>query len=85
MGSSKELGDYLVKNGLQRPLIVTDPYVSQLGFFKELVGDIKRKNISAEVFHDIHKNQSNLMCIKEPMFLITRIEIPLLYRWRRCD
>jgi len=56
IGSSKELGDYLIKNNLQRPLIVTDPNVSQLGFFKELVGDIKRKNISAEEFHDIHKN-----------------------------
>jgi len=56
IGSSKELGDYLIKNDLKRPLIVTDPNVSQLGFFKELVGDIKRKNISVEVFHDIHKN-----------------------------
>ncbi|HEV8272779.1 MAG TPA: iron-containing alcohol dehydrogenase, partial [Chitinophagaceae bacterium] len=56
IGSSRELGDYLIKNDLRRPLIVTDPNVSQLGFFKELVGDIKQKNISAEVFHDIHKN-----------------------------
>lgn len=56
IGASKELGDYLVKHGLQRPLIVTDPNISQLSFFKDLVGDIKRKNISAEVFHDIHKN-----------------------------
>jgi alcohol dehydrogenase class IV len=56
MGSSKELGDYLIKNNLQRPLIVTDPNVSQLGFFKELVDDVKRKNIPAEVFYDIHKN-----------------------------
>ena len=56
IGPSKELGDYLVKHGLQRPLIVTDPNISQLSFFKDLVGDIKRKNISAEVFHDIHKN-----------------------------
>ena len=56
IGSSKELGDYLIKNGLQRPLIVTDPNVSQLSFFNELVGEIKSKNISAEVFHDIHKN-----------------------------
>ena len=55
-GSSKELGDYLLKNNLQRPMIVTDPNVSQLGFFKDLVSEIKRKNISAEVFHDIHKN-----------------------------
>ena len=32
-GSSKELGDYLLKNNLLKPLIVTDPTVAQLGFF----------------------------------------------------
>ena len=56
IASSKELADYLIKNNLARPLIVTDPNVSQLGFFKELVADIQAKNISTEVFHDIHKN-----------------------------
>jgi alcohol dehydrogenase class IV len=56
IGSSKELGDYLIKNNLNRPLVVTDSNVSQLSFFKELIDDIKRKNISVEVFHDIHKN-----------------------------
>ena len=56
IGSSKELGDYLIKNNLLRPLIVTDPNVSHLGFFKELIDDIKKKNISTEVFYDIHKN-----------------------------
>jgi len=56
IGSSKELDDYLVKNNLLRPLIVTDPTVSQLGFFKGLIDDIKKKNISTEVFYDIHKN-----------------------------
>ena len=55
-GSSKELGDYLIKNGLMRPLIVTDSTVSQLDFFKEILVDLQRKNISVEVFHDIHKN-----------------------------
>lgn len=55
-GSSKELGDYLIKNNLLRPLIVTDPTVAQLGFFKQIIGDLKRKNVSVEVFHDIHKN-----------------------------
>lgn len=55
-GSSKELGDYLLKNDLTRPLIVTDPTVAQLSFFKEILEDLKRKNISVEVFHDIHKN-----------------------------
>ena len=55
-GSSKELGDYLVKNNLSAPLIVTDATVSQLDFFKEIVNDLKKKNISTEVFSDIHKN-----------------------------
>jgi len=55
-GSSKELGDYLVKNSLSRPLIVTDDTVAQLNFFKEIIHDLKKKNISAEVFSNIHKN-----------------------------
>jgi alcohol dehydrogenase class IV len=55
-GSSKEIGDYLTKNGLSRPLIVTDPLVSQLGFFKAIVDDLKKQKKSVEVFFDIHKN-----------------------------
>jgi len=55
-GACNELGDYLKKNNLSRPLIVTDPVVSQLGFFKKIVEDLKSKNISTEVFHDLHKN-----------------------------
>jgi alcohol dehydrogenase class IV len=55
-GAVSELGDYLIKNNLSRPLIVTDPTVAQLGFFKTLVSDLQKKNFSVEVFHDIHKN-----------------------------
>ena len=55
-GSSKELGDYLLKNNLLRPLVVTDATVARLDFFKEIINDLKKKNISVEVFHDIHKN-----------------------------
>jgi len=55
-GASKELGDYLHKNNLLKPLIVTDPTVAQLDFFKSIVTDVKKKNISTEVFSDIHKN-----------------------------
>src|SRR6059058_4315579 len=55
-GSSKELADYLLKNNLTRPLIVTDSTVAQLDFSKEIIDDLKKKNISAEVFFDIHKN-----------------------------
>ena len=55
-GASKELGDYLQKNNLSRPLIVTDAIVAQLDFFKEIINDLKKKNISVEIFSDIHKN-----------------------------
>lgn len=55
-GSSKELGDYLLKNDLLNPLIVTDSTVVQLDFFKAIINDLKKKNISVEVFADIHKN-----------------------------
>jgi alcohol dehydrogenase class IV len=55
-GASKELPDYLVQNNLRKPLIVTDATEAQLGFFKTIVDDLTNKNISVEVFHDIHKN-----------------------------
>jgi alcohol dehydrogenase class IV len=55
-GSSKELGDYLIKNNLSKPLVVTDATVSQLSFFKGIIADLKKKNISTEVFSDIHRN-----------------------------
>ena len=55
-GASKELGDYLIKNNLSRPLVVSDPIIFQFIFFKNIIEDLKRKNISVEVFYDIHKN-----------------------------
>ncbi len=54
--SVKELGDYLKTNNLARPLIVTDPIVAQLEFFKNILHDLNNKGISVEVFSDIHKN-----------------------------
>ncbi len=55
-GTSNELPDYLKKNLLNRPLVVTDPTVAQLPFFKKIIDDLKAKAISVEVFSDIHKN-----------------------------
>ena len=55
-GSSEELGPYLQKNGLTRPLIVSDPNVSQLGFFKNILKDLESRNISVRTFTEIHKN-----------------------------
>jgi len=55
-GASKELGDYLSKNNLSKPLIVTDPLVAQLDFFKTIVNTLQKQGKSVEVFSDIHKN-----------------------------
>lgn len=55
-GAVKELPAYLSKNNLKAPLIVTDPTISQLPFFKTIVEDLKAKGIAVEVFNDIHKN-----------------------------
>lgn len=55
-GASKELGDYLKKMNMQRPLIVTDPVVAGLAFFKRIMEELQAKNISTEVFSGLHKN-----------------------------
>lgn len=55
-GASKELGDYLTTNNLKKPLIVTDPLVSNLDFFKTIVTALQKQGKSVEVFSDIHKN-----------------------------
>jgi len=55
-GAVKELPAYLKANGLAQPLIVTDPVVRQLSFFKEILDDLSAQFISIEVFSDIHKN-----------------------------
>ncbi len=55
-GVVKELPDYLKKNNISRPLLVTDPNVAQLGFFKAIVDDLKAKGFAVESFSNIHKN-----------------------------
>lgn len=55
-GAIDELPGHLASQQLSRPLIVTDPTVVNLDFFKKIREGLQRNNISAEVFHDIHKN-----------------------------
>lgn len=52
----KELPDYLKKNNLKKPLVVTDPNVRELGFFKAIISDLKNAGLAVEVFSEIHKN-----------------------------
>jgi len=52
----KELPAYLKQNNLTKPLLVTDPIIAELSFFKQIIADIKQLGLSVEVFSDIHKN-----------------------------
>lgn len=56
IGVIAELPAYLKKHGLKRPLIATDPNVSQLGFFKQIVNDLETNGLSCEIFDAIHAN-----------------------------
>lgn len=56
VGVISELPDYLKANGLLQPLLVTDPLVSQLNFFKAIVENLKSHGISVEVYTEMHKN-----------------------------
>ena len=55
-GVIKELPAYLIAQGLSKPLLVTDPLVAGLGFFKEVAAELRAKGMAVEVFSDIHKN-----------------------------
>lgn len=55
-GVVNELPDYLKKNNISRPLVVTDPNVAKLDFFAAIVNDLKAKGLAVEVFSNIHKN-----------------------------
>src|SRR4051812_31462613 len=55
-GSVNELPAHLATTAFTRPLLVTDPMVSQLDFFKKIKDGLTAKLFSVEVFSDIHKN-----------------------------
>ena len=55
-GAVKELPAYLKQNNLNAPLIVTDPNVAHLSFFKSIIDDLRRNQMAVEVFSSIHKN-----------------------------
>lgn len=55
-GVVKELPAYLKANNLKNPLLVTDPTIAGLPFFKAIVSDLSNQQINVEVFSDTHKN-----------------------------
>lgn len=55
-GVIEELPGYLKKNQLSHPLIVTDPVIANLPFFKTILQSLEDRGIRVDVFSDIHKN-----------------------------
>ena len=55
-GVIKELGSYLKNNNLSSPLLVTDPNVAELKFFKEIQKDLKQQGLNSEIYKEMHKN-----------------------------
>lgn len=55
-GVIDELAAYLQKHGLKSPLLVTDPNVAELGFFKTIDADLQAAGLKTAVFFDMHKN-----------------------------
>ncbi|WP_286858558.1 MULTISPECIES: iron-containing alcohol dehydrogenase [Sphingobacterium] len=55
-GAINELPDYLLNNGLIRPLLVTDPTIAELPFFKDIQRKLMSRGIDVVVYHDLHKN-----------------------------
>jgi len=55
-GAVTELPGYLAEKGLARPLVVTDPQVAQLDFFRKITGSLQHQGISVSLFSDIHPN-----------------------------
>lgn len=55
-GVIDELPEYILAQGLSKPLIVSDPTIAGLDFFKNILGILRDKGISTEVYTEMHKN-----------------------------
>lgn len=56
VGVIEELAPYLQSQNLKRPLVVSDKAVTQLGFFKRVIGELEKAGISPTVYSGISKN-----------------------------
>ncbi len=56
VGVIEELPEYLQDHDLKNPLVVTDPNVAELDFFKTILSNLKSKGFGVTVFKEMHKN-----------------------------
>lgn len=55
-GAMLEVAPHLKQEGFSRPLVVTDPVVKDLPFFKQLLVSLESQGLKPTAFYDIHKN-----------------------------
>ncbi|MEP4532615.1 MAG: iron-containing alcohol dehydrogenase [Cyclobacteriaceae bacterium] len=55
-GVIDELPGHILAVGLAHPLLVTDPLVAQLDFFKKITTALKSKGLAVDVYAEMHKN-----------------------------
>jgi len=55
-GAVNELPGHLKAGGFRNPLLVTDPTIIQLDFFRKIKDSLGAVSLSVETFSDIHKN-----------------------------
>ena len=55
-GAAAEIPAYCQKHGLLHPLVVSDPVVAELPFFKTIAASLQQASVDAELFCQIHKN-----------------------------
>lgn len=55
-GVANELGPYLISQGSKRPLMVTDPNVAKLPFFKAIIGKLEVQGLQPVIFSDMRPN-----------------------------
>lgn len=53
-GAITELAGHLKEQNLASPLVVTDPVVAQLDFFKKIIADLEKAGLKPEVFSNIY-------------------------------
>ena len=56
IGAVNELAPYLKGQHIRAPLVVTDPNVAALDFFKNIIADLRNQGCKAEVFSEVSKN-----------------------------
>jgi alcohol dehydrogenase class IV len=81
VGAVKELAPYVASQGFSKPLIVTDPVIAELGFFKQILADLTKAGFSVEVFSSIHMLERRFGMLQDAIASLV-LGVVRLWMWR---